>query len=310
MNAMQEAEWIQARTERLEAAQMALENGLRNLETSDDWRRMLEAIAVVGPVSVARFSFRNCLLIQSERIGTAHAASFAHWKRLGRQVKRGEHGITILQPVMSAKRQARDSNEDDDAGMARRLVGFKPATVFALEQTEGTELPPILPPDLNSPEAFDGSVDRLRQTALALPGRPVESIALRERRQGDHASAGGWYVPSTREIVVITDARGPAMQFKTLCHEIAHALLHGAENHHSAPEREVEAESVAFIVCHALGVDTSSISFPYVGSWARGEDPLAMIAKSGQRILSAANRILGPLVPGVSAGSDAELVAA
>jgi hypothetical protein len=71
-----------------------------------------------------------------------------------------------------------------------------------------------------------------------------------------------------------------------------------APHPHGAPEREVEAESTAFVICHALGLDTSKASFPYVAVWAsreRDEDPLKLIATSGQRITKAATRILDAL---------------
>lgn len=70
--------------------------------------------------------------------------------------------------------------------------------------------------------------------------------------------------------------------------------------------KEVEAESIAFIVSHALGVDTGSFSFPYVTTWARGEDPLNMVARSGHRILSAANLMLKELMPEAFVAETAE----
>jgi hypothetical protein len=63
---------------------------------------------------------------------------------------------------------------------------------------------------------------------------------------------------------------------------------------HGTPERHVEAESTAFVVCHALGLNTGTASFPYVSTWASrdGEDPVALVAQSGQRIATATSRRL------------------
>lgn len=36
--------------------------------------------------------------------------------------------------------------------------------------------------------------------------------------------------------------------------------------------KEVEAESVAYCVCSAFGVDTSEYSFPYIAGWSSGRD--------------------------------------
>jgi hypothetical protein len=37
---------------------------------------------------------------------------------------------------------------------------------------------------------------------------------------------------------------------------------------------EVEVESVAYIVCDALGLDSGDYSFPYVTRWAEGSEEL------------------------------------
>ena len=50
----------------------------------------------------------------------------------------------------------------------------------------------------------------------------------------------------TRQIVVVENGNKAAM-FKTMVHEVAHALLHGGENHHAYAWNEVEAESTAFV---------------------------------------------------------------
>ena len=54
-------------------------------------------------------------------------------------------------------------------------------------------------------------------------------------------------------------------------HELAHALLHGDEVVRTREIQEVEVESVAYIVCDALGLDTSDYSFSYVARWASGD---------------------------------------
>ena len=45
--------------------------------------------------------------------------------------------------------------------------------------------------------------------------------------------------------------------FKTLCHETAHSLLHDTVDGDSRATKEVEAESTAFVVMHALGLDSA-----------------------------------------------------
>lgn len=56
---------------------------------------------------------------------------------------------------------------------------------------------------------------------------------------------------------------------------------------------ELEAESVAYIVCGSLGLDTSDYSFGYVAGWAGGGDEaIAAIKASCDRIQKTAARIL------------------
>jgi hypothetical protein len=97
---------------------------------------------------------------------------------------------------------------------------------------------------------------------------------------------------------------------KTLVHELAHALLHGEELPKSTEIAEVEVESVAYIVCDAIGLDTGDYSFSYVARWASGD--VETIKETGERVVKCARQILRGLEPkdgGVSAvrpsfGSD------
>ena len=49
--------WLAQKEQRLQDARAALEEGLKALQTSDDWRRVLEGMAQVGALSGGRYSF-------------------------------------------------------------------------------------------------------------------------------------------------------------------------------------------------------------------------------------------------------------
>jgi antirestriction protein ArdC len=99
-------------------------------------------------------------------------------------------------------------------------------------------------------------------------------------------------------------ANAPAQQVKTLVHELAHAMLH--ENAKDRALAELEAESIAFVVCASLGVETADYSFGYVTGWAGGGDEaVAGIKESAARIQQTADRILVAL----EADSSAEIAA-
>ena len=69
---------------------------------------------------------------------------------------------------------------------------------------------------------------------------------------------------------------------------------------------ELEAESVAFVVCDALGLASGEWSFGYVAGWSGGGDQaIAAIKATGGRIQRAADRILSALDEASAAPSAA-----
>lgn len=270
---------------RVEDAKQALSTKLAALTSSDDWRRTLESMAVLGKTSIGRLSFRNLLLLISQRPDLAHAATFQAWKSLGRAVRKGERALYVLKPRFA--RKAGEANDEE-----KKLVGFGLLPLFALEQTDGPplEVPPA-PCDVSSPDSFAHSVNRLRDVALQHCPH-VATIELRPRTPDDERGVYGWFERRARRIVVLTDT-SPQQQFATLVHELAHAILHGEDEHHSRSTKEVEAESTSFVVCHALGLDTSSFALPYVANWAAGD--LDAVAAAGENIRRASMTILDAL---------------
>ncbi len=204
-------------------------------------------------------------------------ATYGAWQKVGRQVRKGEKALNILAPVIVSKTK---ENSDEAESI---LVGFRPHSVFSGEQTDaapGGRGQPLPEParitkDLTMPEAFEQSVEILRDVCLSLSDNLISSIDLRPRCAGDPAGAHGWFDRRTRQIVVVTGERERAHEFKTLVHEVAHAILHGRDEHHARPEMEVEAESTAFVVSSVLGLDTGDYSFPYVAVWAGEENAQA-----------------------------------
>lgn len=94
-----------------------------------------------------------------------------------------------------------------------------------------------------------------------------------------------------------------AGSFKTLVHELAHALLHGDERPSSREVAEVEVESVANIVCDAIGIDSGDYSFPYVARWSGGNEEL--LKGTAERVIECARRILKALTATPDTGSQA-----
>ena len=74
------------------------------------------------------YSFNNWLLIYTQRPDATRVAGFRTWKSLGRFVKKGEHGIRILAPIIRRV----EEEKNGAAEQVPRPVGLRSIAVFAL----------------------------------------------------------------------------------------------------------------------------------------------------------------------------------
>jgi antirestriction protein ArdC len=309
-SAADKAKWAEEKTAKVARAKALLTDGVRALQTSDDWKGLLTRVARSARCKfrVSRYSFANQILVEMQAPGATMCAGFKQWISVGRNVKKGERSIMIRQPKPFSREREREDGETETV----RGMAFGVASVFTYEQTEGeavTELPKLCE-QVPADAIFASSLDALRDVARAIPGDVVASLEIRERRDGDPTNAAGWYCRADRSIVVVENGNGPEM-FATLAHELGHAIMHGAGDHHDTRTKEVEAESVAFIVCNAVGLDTSAASFPYVATWAgKNTDAAAKVLESGERITRAAGLILDALYGATEAEQTEEREAA
>jgi antirestriction protein ArdC len=269
-------------SERVEALHAELVDRVSALRSSAEW---LEAMTVAARFH--EYSFGNWLLLwsQAERRGTAvtRPAGFRTWEQLGRHVRKGERGFQILAPMV---RKVRDDNDSDEP---RRVVtGFRVATVFDISQTDGDPLPHVGPRRL----AIDDPTP-LYRAAVEMIAEEGFSFGLARLR-----GTNGMTRPTTRA-VLIDDRLGPAQRTKTTVHELAHVLMHaGAVEFECRGRVEVEAESVAFVACGAVGLDTSAYSVPYVAGWVQNtDDPARTLLLTAEAIVRISRRILYPVRP-------------
>jgi len=110
--------------------------------------------------------------------------------------------------------------------------------------------------------------------------------------------ANGSTDPAARTVIVRDDL-SPAQAAKTLVHERAHILLGHVDSEVSYQvcrgQCEVEAESVAYLVCTQLGIEADDYSLPYVARWADGD--LELIQKTAERVVTVARSILSGVLP-------------
>jgi antirestriction protein ArdC len=89
-----------------------------------------------------RYSFGNVMLIMFQRPSATYVAGFNTWKSLGRFVKKGEKGITVLAPIVVSRKKEQAETEDQREEQ-QAVAGFRPVTVFDITQTEGQPLPEV-----------------------------------------------------------------------------------------------------------------------------------------------------------------------
>jgi antirestriction protein ArdC len=265
--------------DRLRELHDQLETAVANLVTGDDWARMLAVAARFHHYSPA-----NVMLILGQRPDATRVAGYRGWQSLGRQVRRGEHGIAILAPCTYAARSG--DAESADSEPQRVLRGFKVAHVFDLAQTDGDPLPDIRPALLHG-EAPAGLWDALADQVAAA------GFTL---HRGNCRASNGRTDYAVRTVTVRDDV-SDAQAAKTLAHELAHVLLHDGTEYALGCRGlvEVEAESVAYIVATASGLPTDAYTLPYVAHWADGN--AAAIRATADRVISAAHAIVSAIAP-------------
>ena len=113
--------------------------------------------------------------------------------------------------------------------------------------------------------------------------------------RGDCGSANG-YTNFTARTVVVAEHLSGRQADKTLAHELGHVLLgHEAQVVVDRDVAEIEAESVAYIVCNALGIDSASYSLAYVAGWSGGS--VERIRRTAERVVSTAQAVLAAMAP-------------
>ena len=210
-------------------------------------------------------------------------AGYRAWQRLGRQVNKGAKGIAILAPCVYRGRPVDDTEGAEHPAVVRVLRGFTVVHVFDEADTTGEPIVDMGPVLLEG----EGSLWDALATQVASAGYSLS--------RGDCAPANG-YTRFCEHAVVVGEHLGGRQSDKTLCHELGHVLLH--DDSRIATDRdlaEIEAESVAYIVCNALGVETASYSLPYVAIWARGD--LDKVRSTAELVVRTAQAVLAAMEP-------------
>ena len=264
------------REEQLKQITEQLEQGVAEIFTSEKYTEYLNTMA-----KFHNYSFNNTLLIAMQKPEATLVAGYQAWqKKFNRQVKRGEKGIQIIAPAPYKEKQEIEKTDPETGEIVigedgqpetevveRVITRFRVTTVFDVSQTTGEPIPEFEVSELEGDVLiYHDFMEALKMVAPV----PVRFIEI-------DGEAKGFYQLVDKYIAVQL-GMSEAQTMKTAVHETAHAVLHDRDQMEAEGivkdqlTREVEAESVAYVVCNHFGLDTSEYSFSYIASWSSGKN--------------------------------------
>lgn len=264
----------------MEELTQMLQTGLEEYATSEKYRDLLRVMSLFH-----NYSANNCLLIALQCPHASYVAGYTSWRNnFHRQVKKGEKAIRIISPIKYKKKNEEDEEEE--------RIGFKSASVFDISSTY--QIPDMEPVQIGVSD-LQGHIENYKDFLHAF--QSVSPVPVDFRLfDGD---ARGYY-SDAEKIIVIQDGMTERQSVKTLIHEIAHAMLHTKEklqeHKKDRKQKELEAESVAYVVCEHYGFDSEDYSFPYILSWGgKGfqdilKESMTVIQKTADEIITGVNQ--------------------
>lgn len=269
--------------------QTLLENAI---STPGRWHMLLDTSATLWRYSGGNIALLMAQMAERGQQQPLLVAGFREWERHGRNVLKGEHALWVLAPRTATKNTEANTETDAKPTPAiaeqgsggtkevdrRRIVGWRAQSVFDVSQTEGQ--PIYIPRPMvdvgSSPMGLWPSLVKFAQNQGFTVEQSMSQYGLSSGFT-DFADrkiqVGAWLCQEQRVAV--------------LAHELGHVCLHGPDDklgklYGSGLDHrglaEVEAESVAYTVLRAHGIDRSAQSGSYLAGWA---DQVLAIEQSG-----------------------------
>ena len=209
----------------IDSIMQSLESGVEELFTSVRYQEFLKTMA-----KFHNYSFNNTMLIAMQRPDATLVTSYKNWQSMGRQVMKGEKGITIIAPAPYKKikeKEVLDENQRPVMGTDGKpkkeqvevtVPHFKAVTVFDIAQTSGEPIQTLAPELLTAAvQDFDSFMQAIQKISPV----PIRFDEI-------DGNANGYYHNADKEIV-IKKGLSESQTLKTAIHETAHAKLHDRE---------------------------------------------------------------------------------
>ena len=274
-----------------------------NMNKLTDKDYLLEFLKQMGRFH--RYSVLNRILIYIQNNKAFKVAGYNKWKEMGRQVRQGEKGISVIAPRFGnrywvkaenrylgydelTKSELKEAISQGLIEVLRDIVGYGTATVFDVSQTDKIK---------SDNEEQEEEQEEVYVDALGLHGKykevdrlldaltKVSGVKIIRDSSEIGMDAFGCY-RITDNTVHLRNTVDDVHLVKTAIHEVGHSVVkriykdgkifEGDFNDLDAEQQlifdrateEVIVEASAFVVANQLGVDTSEYSLPYIASWS------------------------------------------
>jgi len=264
----------------------ALNQGIKDALNSQRYKEFLNIMS-----RCHNYSYTNSLLILLQNENATFVKSFTEWKKDNVSINKNEKGIKIFCPVKQVFTEYKkddkgrilldENGEKTEIGKIERTT-FKVGRVFDISQTNA-----------------DRDKYELKKESNKKIINKDEIISTLERVSGikfdfkkSLGRANGLFNPEEQKIEIRANM-GDIKTISTCVHEVAHSLLHNKNNelNLSKEQKEFEAESVAYVVCKNLNVDSKENNFLYLANWV-GKEDISYFKDSLERIQNTSNKIL------------------
>lgn len=268
----------------------ALRDKLTHLASSDDWLKYLTSARLFH-----RYSPQNQMLLAVQG-AEGNVAGYRNWQRIPSvdggtcQVAKGEVGLRILAPMKATSKTVDETTGDEVT--KHFLRGFRTVKVFHQGQLvaepdlgQDAVTPVLLTGENRWQDVFAAVKDHLEQDGF--------DVGFQTRTPTE--SWNGYTDYGAARVRIASTLEGP-QQVKTLLHEWAHVQL---DHDKRGPAgltrdmREVEAESVAYLLGQTIGLDSQGYSVPYITGWSGG-DP-ERVEQTARRVLETTKRLVDTL---------------
>ncbi len=232
--------------------------------------------------NLGKYSLNNQIYILMQMPDATTVNGMKRWNTLGRHVLPGSKSIKIFSPILRFKeKEKKDENGnvilDSDGKIVKErkqvVCGFEQGYVFDISQTDGDPIDVFRFDEEKIVANKELILNGLRNAAKE-KGYTISYATIDELGEGTYGLCN-----HTSHEIKILKGMSDLQEISTTVHECGHMLAHSAyrkdfEGLTSTEKREIkeiEAESIACVVCTYLGLDTENFNFSYITGWAEGD---------------------------------------